>query len=100
MSARHGRCELTKESLKHWLDTHDDPHALIGRSVMHAGALYEVIDFLQEEGQLVLGSRHQESVQEDRYGRAHRLVPRTEMIRLCDEHGQHAHVCEEIILTS
>ncbi len=91
---------MTATTLTEWLASHDSIDALIGKRAVYAGADYEVVDMLQEEGTLVLGSRQQESVQEDRYGRAHRLVPRTEMIRLRDEHGQPSHICEEIMIHS
>lgn len=89
---------MSGTTLTDWLNEHKTADTLIGQHVRYAGSAYEVVDFLSEEEILVLASRQQECVQEDRYGRAHRLVPRTDMIHLRDEHGQRTHICNEITL--
>lgn len=71
---------------------------IIGQHVVYLGKPYEIIDFLQDEDTLVLNSEHDSEVQEDGYGRPHRLVPQAIMLKLTDEEGNLSHICKEIRL--
>ena len=85
------------KTLSHWLQAGHDLQDLIGKQVVYTGKAYEIIDVLHEDRSLVLSSRDDEQVQEDSYGRAHRLVPNTEMVNFCDEDGLVSHVCQDIV---
>ncbi|MDQ6979723.1 MAG: hypothetical protein Q9M09_06015 [Mariprofundaceae bacterium] len=88
---------MTK-TLESWLRNGGTTLALIGKQVRYAGKYYEIIDVLHEEQSLVLSSNDHEEVQEDRYGRAHRLVPHTEVVTFCNEEGHIAHICQEMMM--
>jgi|UPI000375A616 hypothetical protein len=85
-------------TLESWLQHGEAIQTLIGKQVRYAGKHYEIIDVLQEDQSLVLSSNDDDEVQEDRYGRAHRLVPHTEVVTFCDEQGHIAHICQEMIM--
>jgi len=85
-------------TLDSWLKNGGTTQSLIGKQVRYGGKHYEIIDVLQEEQSLVLSSNDDEEVQEDRYGRAHRLVPHTEVVTFCDEQGHIAHICQEMMM--
>ncbi|MDX8398118.1 MAG: hypothetical protein R8K49_07360 [Mariprofundaceae bacterium] len=70
--------------------------ALIGRRVSYMSKSYELIDVLIEDGLLILSADEGADVQEDSYGRAHRLVPHQQNLRFRDAEGQASHVWQEI----
>ncbi|MDQ6975277.1 MAG: hypothetical protein Q9M22_01795 [Mariprofundaceae bacterium] len=86
------------KTLSQWLQAGHSPQELIGKQVLYTRKYYEIIDVLQDDHALVLSSEDHEQVQDDSYGRAHRLVPETALIHFCDEHGVLAHVCHDITL--
>lgn len=86
------------KTLSQWLQAGHTVQALIGTKVVYAKRHYEIIDVLHEDHALVLSSQDHVQVQDDSYGRAHRLVPETELLHFCDEDGQPIHVCDDIIL--
>jgi len=88
------------KTLHQWLQRGHTAQELIGTTITYARKVYEIIDVLHEDQALVLSSQDHEQVQDDSYGRAHRLVPQTELLHFCDEHGQPAHVCDDILLMS
>lgn len=69
---------------------------LIGRRVNYMGQGYEIIDFLIEDDLLILSGDEGADVQEDSYGRAHRLVPHQHNLRFRDADGHATHVWEEL----
>jgi len=69
---------------------------LIGRRVNYLGKGYEVIDLLDEDDLLILSADDGADVQEDSYGRAHRLVPKQQNLRFRDADGQATHVWQDL----
>ncbi len=70
--------------------------ALIGRRVEYLGQECEISDLLVDEGIMILSSRDRDDMQEDVYGRAHRLVPRQHNLRFRDADGHPTHVWEDL----
>ncbi len=62
--------------------------ALIGRQVRYLDVGYEVADVLPDEGLMILAACDGDDVQEDIYGRPHRLVPKCRTLRFRDADGQ------------
>jgi len=73
----------------HNFDIHDISQmlGLIGRQVRYLDETYEIADLLPEEGVLVLIAETVDALQEDSYGRPHRLVPRQLSLRYRDATG-------------
>jgi len=69
---------------------------LIGLKVRYMGQAYEITDLLIEDDLLILSADNDVDLQEDSYGRAHRLVPRQHNLRFRDVDGQATHVWEDI----
>ena len=69
---------------------------LIGRRVTYLSQPYEIIDFVADEDLIILSADDQEGLQEDSYGRAHRLVPKQQSLRFRDAEGHPTHVWEEL----
>lgn len=63
----------------------------IGRYVRHQGAVYEVIEVLEDVPALVLQDCEQHTtIQADQHGEAHRRVPQTRTISIpVDENGHY-----------
>jgi len=70
---------------------------LIGRRVRYMGKAYEVTDLLLEDGLLILSSNEGEDVQEDSYGRPHRMVPQQKNLRFRDADKQATHIWDDLI---
>jgi len=75
----------------------DDLYALVGRKVRYLDALYYICDLLPDEDMLVLSSRCEDTVQEDSYGRATRMVPRQHRLRFRDAEGKPTAVWDDIV---
>jgi len=60
---------------------------LIGRRVRYLGEAWEISDLLIEEGLMILCAEDGAEVQDDSYGRPHRLVPRRETVAFRDADG-------------
>lgn len=69
---------------------------LIGRRVRYLDCAYEITDLLDDEDLLVLSADEAADVQEDCYGRAHRMVPRQQNLRFRDAEGRPTHIWEEL----
>jgi hypothetical protein len=67
---------------------------LIGRRVRYLGQAYEIADLLPDDDLMVLASDEDTDVQEDSYGRAHRLVPKRQNLRFRDAEGKPSHIWE------
>ena len=66
--------------------------ALIGRTVHYRGQAWRVIEFLEDEGQLVLQAAGRDRViQADQYGEAHRRVPECLSIPVHGDDGKTLH---------
>ncbi|MDQ6954192.1 MAG: hypothetical protein Q9M20_01965 [Mariprofundaceae bacterium] len=69
---------------------------LIGLRVQYMGRGYEITDLLIEDDLLILSSDDDVDLQEDSYGRAHRLVPRQHNLRFRDADGKATHIWEDM----
>lgn len=69
---------------------------LIGRRVSYLGKSYEITDLMPEEDLLILSADEGADVQEDSYGRAHRLVPHQQNLRFRDAEGHPTHIWDEM----
>jgi hypothetical protein len=69
---------------------------LIGRQVRYLGQDYEITDILLDEDLMILSADEDSEVQEDSYGRAHRLVPRQQGLRFRDAEGHPTHLWEDL----
>jgi len=69
---------------------------LIGRRVNYMGKSYEIVDLLMDDDLLILSGDVGADVQEDSYGRAHRLVPHQHNLRFRDGDGQATHIWKEL----
>jgi len=69
---------------------------LIGRRVTYLNQPYEIIDFVSDEDLIILSADKENGLQEDSYGRAHRLVPKQQSLRFRDAEGHPTHVWEEL----
>ena len=79
------------------LDDAESLRALIGRRVQYLGEEYEISDVLVEDGLLILSSSSRSEMQDDVYGRAHRLVPGHQLLRFRDPDGQPSHVWADLV---
>ncbi len=70
--------------------------SLIGRRVQYLGHEYEISDLLVDEGLMILSSHDRSDMQDDVYGRAHRLVPKQHSLRFRDAEGQPSHLWEDL----
>ena len=57
---------------------------LIGRKVRYLDEVYEITDVLFDEDTLILSADDSTEMQEDSYGRAHRVVPKVRNLRFRD----------------
>lgn len=69
---------------------------LIGRKVQYLDICYEITDLLIDEDLLVLSADEAADVQEDCFGRAHRMVPKQQNLKFRDSEGRPTHIWEEI----
>ncbi len=70
-----------------WALARENLGALVGRRVQYEGRWYRVRDVLADEGVLLLEAEDADAVQEDSYGRAHRLIARTLEVRVRTPEG-------------
>jgi len=69
---------------------------LIGRQVRYLGQLYEITDIVLDEDLMILSALDGSEVQEDSYGRAHRMVPRQQNLRFRDAEGHPTHLWQDL----
>jgi len=69
---------------------------LIGRRVNYLEQPYEITDYVPDEDLMILSADSEEDMQEDSYGRAHRMVPRQEILRFRDAEGHPTNIWEEL----
>jgi len=75
-----------------------DIHALrklVGREVRYLNEDYEITDVLADEDLLILSSRSAQDVQDDCFGRAHRMVPKQQRLRFRDTSGSPTSIWQE-----
>lgn len=70
--------------------------ALIGRRVRYLDQDYEITDVLLDQDLIILSADEGSEVQEDSYGRAHRLVPRQQGLRFRDAEGHPTHLWQDM----
>ncbi len=70
-----------------WALAEQDLGALVGRRVRYEGRWYRVRDALPAEGVLLLEAEDGDAVQEDAFGRAHRLLAHTIEVRVRTPEG-------------
>jgi len=69
---------------------------LIGREVRYLDETYEITDVLFDEDTLILSADTSTEMQEDSYGRAHRVVPKVRNLRFRDAEGQPTTIWEDV----
>jgi hypothetical protein len=82
-----------------WQQLIQDAHALrslIGRQVRYLDRLYEITDIVLDEDLMILSADEDSEVQEDSYGRAHRLVPRQQSLRFRDAEGHPTNLWQDL----
>jgi len=87
---------MSESGLQALVEDMDALRKLIGRKVRYVGKVYEIIDLLSEDDLLILSADEGADVQDDSYGRAHRLVPHQHNLRFRDVDGKATHVWEEM----
>lgn len=69
---------------------------LIGSRVRYLDQLYEITDVMLDEDLIILSADEGSEVQEDSYGRAHRLVPKQQRMRFRDAEGHPTHLWQDM----
>jgi len=87
---------MDDSTMQTMIEDNDALVRLIGRRVRYLGQEYEVTDLLPEEGLLILSSDDGFDVQEDSYGRAHRLVPKRQNLKFRDAEGHPSSIWDEL----
>jgi len=88
---------MSHQQLQALFSNLDDLRALVGRKVRYLGEDYEITDLLAEEDMIILSSSCHESVQEDCFGRAHRMVPKQQRLRFRDAESKPTAIWEDFI---
>jgi len=85
-------------TLKNALQLGDDElRALIGRQVRYMGKAYEITDVLLDDGLMILSAAEAMDVQEDSYGRPHRMVRHQHHLHFRDADKQLRHIWDDLI---
>jgi len=87
---------MVEAALQRLIEDHDALARLIGRRVRYLDEEYEVADLLPEEGLLILSADDGSDVQEDSYGRPHRLVPKRRHLKFRDAEGCPSSIWDEL----
>ncbi len=87
---------MVESAMQAMIEDNDALARLIGQRVRYLNEEYEVTDLLPEEGLLILSSDDGCDVQEDSYGRAHRLVPKRQNLKFRDAEGNPSTVWDEL----
>ena len=88
---------MSHQQLQALFSNLDDLRALVGRKVRYLDEDYCICDLLVEEDMLILSSHLNDTVQDDCYGRAHRIVPKQQRLRFRDADGNPTAIWDEII---
>lgn len=86
---------MSHQQLQALFSNIDALRALVGRQVRYLGDDYQITDLLADEGMLILSSHSDDSVQEDCYGRATRMVPKQQRLRFRDTEGNPTAIWED-----
>ncbi|MFQ5345479.1 MAG: hypothetical protein ACE5DZ_05915 [Mariprofundus sp.] len=87
---------MTDTALQSLIGDHEALSRLIGQRVRYLNEEYEVTDLLPEEGLMILSADDGSDVQEDSYGRPHRLVPKRQNLKFRDAEGYPSSIWEEL----
>ncbi len=87
---------MAEVALQQLIEDHDALAGLIGKRVRYLDEEYEVTDLLPEEGLMILSADSGSDVQEDSYGRPHRLVPKRQNLKFRDAEGSPSSIWEEL----
>jgi len=87
---------MAEAALQHLIENPDALSGLIGKRVRYLGEEYEVADLLPEEGLMILSADSGSDVQEDSYGRPHRLVPKRQNLKFRDAEGCPSSIWDEL----
>ena len=88
---------MSQPQLQALFSTPEALNALVGRKVRYLGDDFFICDLLPEEDMIVLASHCDKAVQDDSYGRAHRMVPKQHRLRFRDTDGNPTAIWDEII---
>jgi len=87
---------MAEAALQRLVEDHDALARLIGQRVRYLNEEYEVTDLLPEEGLMILSADEGSDVQEDSYGRPHRLVPKRQNLKFRDAEGCPSSIWDEL----
>jgi len=87
---------MADAGLQSLIEDHDALSRLIGKRVRYLNEEYEVTDLLPDEGLMILSADDGSDVQEDSYGRPHRLVPRRQNLKFRDAEGCPSNIWDEL----
>ncbi len=88
---------MSQQQLQVLFSNNDALYDLVGRKVRYLGEDYFISDLLPKEDMLILASREDESVQDDSFGRATRMVPKNQRLRFRDAKGNPTAIWDEFI---
>jgi len=87
---------MSDSALQGLIEDEGAMRSLIGRRVNYLNGIYEITDYVPDEDLLILSSDEEDGMQEDSYGRAHRLVPKQHGLRFRDAEGHPTHIWQEL----
>lgn len=88
---------MSNSALQGLIEDEGAMRGLIGRHVSYLEQPYQITDFISDEDLLILSADDEAGLQEDSYGRTHRMVPKQQSLRFRDAEGRPTHVWEELI---
>lgn len=87
---------MSDSALQGLIENESAMRGLIGRRVNYLSQIYEITDYVPEEDLLILSSDEEDGMQEDSYGRAHRMVPKQQSLRFRDAEGRPTYIWQEL----
>jgi len=87
---------MADAALQNLIEDYDALSKLIGKRVRYLNEEYEVTDLLPAEGLMILSADDGSDVQEDSYGRPHRLVPKRQNLKFRDAEGCPSSIWDEL----
>ncbi len=71
--------------------------SLVGRHVRYIGRNHQVTDVLWDDGLLILSADDDMEVQDDSYGRPHRMVPQQQSLQIRDAEGNPSQIWQDLV---
>lgn len=87
---------MSQAALQHLVQNAQALRELIGCRVRYLGRTYEITDIVLDEDLMILSADEDSEVQEDSYGRAHRLVPKQQGLRFRDAEGHPTNLWQDL----